>query len=370
MLTLLSACGPSPAPPATLSNCGVWPQWTAFHRHFFDAGRIVDRHSDDARSTSEGQAYALFFALVANDQKRFEQLLEWTRDNLAGGDLTARLPAWLWGRKADNDWGILDHNPATDADLWLAYTLQQAGHLWSRPDLSASGQLLAQRLLRESSVTVPAIGPVLLPAPAGFRQAQGWRINPSYIMPVLTHALAQSDPQWRSVHQTQAVLLLDSLAAGYPADWAHLSHDGRVTQIQPKASKGSFDAIRVYLWAGISPASIEPVATLRRQLQPVITHLRRHGTPPLQLQQQSGVAPASFSVALLPYLNSVDATDEFAQQLARTKARHESMQGRYYSQALTMFARGHVDGYYRFDSHGRLLRPKARSCVADSATLH
>lgn len=370
MISLLSACNPSPAPPAALAPCAEWPQWTAFHTQFLDGGRIVDRHSADSRSTSEGQAYALFFALVANDQKRFDRLLDWTQNNLAGGDLTARLPAWLWGRNTNGEWGILDDNPATDADLWLAYTLQQAGHLWSRPELRATGQLVAQRLLRESVITVPDIGPVLLPAPKGFADEQGWRINPSYIMPSLSHALAQHDPKWQSVHQAQAALLINSLVGGYPDDWSRIGTDGSVLQATQTQSDGNFDAIRVYLWAGISNPSTEPVAALRRQLKPVLEHLRQHGTPPLQLQDQSGVGPASFSAALLPYLHSINASEEFSQQLARLKARHHNMQGRYYTQALTTFALGHVDGYYRFDSKGRLLRPKARTCVADSSTLH
>ncbi len=370
MLTLLCACNPSPAPPATLTHCGEWPQWTAFHAQFMDGGRIVDRNSADSRSTSEGQAYALFFALVANDQIRFDRLLQWTQDNLAGGDLTARLPAWLWGRDKNGEWGILDDNPATDADLWLAYALQQAGHLWSRPELLASSQLVAQRLLRESIATVPDIGPVLLPAPKGFADAQGWRINPSYIMPLITYALAQDDAQWQSVHQTQATLLINSLVEGFPTDWARIDQTGTLSSVAQHEAEGSFDAIRVYLWAGISAPSIEPVTALRRRLNPVVEHLRQHGTPPLQLQDQSGVGPAGFSAALLPYLNSIDAADAFSQQHARIKARHPDMQGRYYTQALTTFALGHIDGYYRFDSKGRLLRPKARTCVAASTTLH
>ena len=40
----------------------------------------------------------MFFALVANDRARFDKLLSWTEANLAGGDLTQRLPAWSWGK--------------------------------------------------------------------------------------------------------------------------------------------------------------------------------------------------------------------------------------------------------------------------------
>ena len=48
---------------------------------------------------AKGQSYALFFALVANDQATFDKVLAWTERHLAEGDLSARLPAWLWGEK-------------------------------------------------------------------------------------------------------------------------------------------------------------------------------------------------------------------------------------------------------------------------------
>ncbi|KAG1316525.1 hypothetical protein G6F63_016033 [Rhizopus arrhizus] len=38
-----------------------------------------------------------------------------------------RLPAWLWGREAKGGWQVLDSNPASDSDLWLAYALLEAG---------------------------------------------------------------------------------------------------------------------------------------------------------------------------------------------------------------------------------------------------
>src|SRR5882757_11239868 len=60
-----------------------WPLWESYTSNAFDAqGRIVD-HSAGDRTTSEGQAYGMFFALVANDRARFEKLLNWTQDNLA-----------------------------------------------------------------------------------------------------------------------------------------------------------------------------------------------------------------------------------------------------------------------------------------------
>ena len=122
-------------------------EWEQFKLTFVnDGGRVIDRSQSDLRSTSESQAYGMFFALVANDRQSFAAILNWTQENLANGDLTARLPAWHWGRDAQDMWRVLDENSASDADLWIAYCLLEAGRLWDVPRYVALGELLATRL--------------------------------------------------------------------------------------------------------------------------------------------------------------------------------------------------------------------------------
>ena len=84
---------------------GPWTLWDAYSARFIDSqGRVIDPQSSDARTTSEGQAYAMFFALADNDRITFDRLLTWTQANLAGGDLSTHLPAWLWGKSPDGAW--------------------------------------------------------------------------------------------------------------------------------------------------------------------------------------------------------------------------------------------------------------------------
>src|SRR5215470_19858859 len=91
--------------------------WKSYAAKFMDNQiRVIDHDAGD-RTTSEGQAYAMFFALVANDRPRFDGLLHWTELNLADGDLSSHLPAWLWGQRQDKSWGVRDANSAADADL-------------------------------------------------------------------------------------------------------------------------------------------------------------------------------------------------------------------------------------------------------------
>ena len=53
----------------------TWTQlWHGFQNHFMDQqGRIIDP-DEGGVSTSEGQSYALFFALVANDHALFQKI--------------------------------------------------------------------------------------------------------------------------------------------------------------------------------------------------------------------------------------------------------------------------------------------------------
>ena len=98
-----------------------------------EALRLSRRPGNRSRGRGDrhlrGQSYALFFALVDNDQARFEQLRRWTSENLAGGRLGERLPAWKWGRTETGEWGVLDENSAANADLWMAYSLLEGGRL-------------------------------------------------------------------------------------------------------------------------------------------------------------------------------------------------------------------------------------------------
>lgn len=245
---------------AARGRCGPdaqWAHWDRYVAHFVSAdGRVVDRGAGD-RTTSEGQAYALFFALVAGDQALFERLLAWTRDNLAQGDLAARLPAWKWGRDAQGRWRVLDANSASDADLWLGYALLEAGRLWSDPRYRALGEAVAARAARAEVADLPGLGPTLLPAPRGFEVERGaaWRLNPSYSPPQLLRRFAalRVPGPWAAVLRSSARVVAESARGGFAPDWALYRAGQGFEDDRASGPFGSYDAIRVYLWAGMLP---------------------------------------------------------------------------------------------------------------------
>ena len=182
-------------------------------------GRVVDKSDDRKVTTSEGQSYAMFFALVTNDQVTFDGLAAWTADNLSGGDLTKTLPAWLWGRGRGDKWGILDTNNATDSDMWIAWCFLEAGRLWKSEEYTKKGMAMLE-LLKKEVRTVDNLGSVVLPGRVGFEDNGTVKLNPSYYPLFLFKRFALEDAYWNEVYEGSLRMLLRSSPAGIAPDWA------------------------------------------------------------------------------------------------------------------------------------------------------
>jgi endoglucanase len=367
LLCGLQGCHASPEP---------WPLWIAYTQRFLDdQGRVIDRTAGD-RTTSEGQAYAMFFALVANDRVRFEKLLQWTGQNLAAGDLTVRLPAWDWGKTAAGEWKVRDDNSASDADLWLAYTLLEAGRLWHDPRYDNLGQLLAARIAREEVALVPGVGAALMPGPHGFHpDQQTYILNPSYMpLPLLVY-FARTMPAgpWSSILETLPRLVAPQSTHGYAMDWVSASPSG-VAAVGPPAQpssgerqsqpSGSYDAIRVYLWVGMADPGTRQRADLLGPLGGMTQYMKNAVTPPLEVDAQGTVsrseAPVGFSAAMIPFLDAVGMKPQSRLQQSRLIAARDpdtglyGHPGEYYDENLALFSTGWSEQRYRFERDGKL----------------
>lgn len=363
-LVLVSAgtCG------AQSFGCGEWAEWKVFKEKFIQAdGRVIDFAAND-HSTSEGQAYALFFAVVADDRPTFKRLLEWTRANLAAGDLTARLMAWRWGKREDGHWGVIDGNAASDADLWLSYVLFQAARRWHDPGLSALAELVLERIARELVIDVAGLGPVLLPGPTGFGlQSGGWRLNPSYLPVQVLRALASEVPRgpWAELARTTVLVVEGATPQLLVPDWVAVTSRGSIEPDTARGSIGSYDAIRAYLWAGMLSSQDPDRQRLLGRMKGMATLLDRQLIPPTKVDAVSGrfegAAPPGFSAALLPYLDAVGATAAARRQRQRVLAMG-GMPMVYYEQMLGLFGLGWMDRRFRFSVDGRLDWGVATTC--------
>lgn len=355
--------------------CEGWPAWADFRDTFVSGdGRVIDRNTPRRHTVSEAQAYALVFALAAGDRPAFERLLAWTTNNLAGGDLSRHLPAWQWGHRDDGSWGPLDANSATDADLWLAWALAEAGGRWNEPGYRDLSRAVAARILHDSVVDVPQLGPVLLPAPEGFRDADGGvRLNPAYlplqVLRGLAAAHADQRERWLALIETSVAVLERSAPRGLAPDWVRVDREGRFGSRDAADAVGGYDAIRVYLWLGLLDEAEPARRALLRRFRPMARLIRRHGSPPERVDAQSGrvragVAPGAFSAAVAPWLSRIEpglARRQWQHAAERAPAHDE-----YYGRALVLFAEGWRDGWLRFGPEGQLRQAEDR-CVANAA---
>ena len=352
---------------------GRWTLWESYSARFIDAqGRVIDPQGG-ARSTSEGQAYAMFFALADNDRQTFDRVLTWTQVNLAHGDLQTHLPAWLWGKDKDGEWKTLDTNSASDADVWLAYTLVEAGRLWKNPAYSNVGRQMMAQIAKNEVTDLPGFGLMLLPGPFGFQHEQTWTLNPSYMPLFIFERLAVVDPAgpWQHIALGIPRLIDQSARHGYAMDWVdYVPGDGFYPSLQnteraADGPGGSYDAIRVYLWAGMIDGDDKMRAEILDAVPAMGVYLANHDAPPEKISDQ-GIplaqdGPVGFSAAVLPYLRvfpqSERASAKQTIRLSKQRDRVSGLYGKdvaYYDQNLALFAMGFLDGRFRFGPGGEL----------------
>ncbi|MGD0520656.1 MAG: cellulose synthase complex periplasmic endoglucanase BcsZ [Terracidiphilus sp.] len=354
---------------------GPWTLWNSYAASFIDVqGRVIDPQGGD-RTTSEGEAYAMFFALAGNDRATFDRLLNWTQANLANGDLGTHLPAWLWGKNTDGEWKTIDPNSASDADVWMAYALVEAGRLWKAPYYTRLGRQMMAQIVKSEVADLPGFGPMLLPASTGFQHGRFWTLNPSYMPLFIFERLAIVDPAgpWGQIASGIPSMLEQSARHGFAMDWVdYLPGDGFYPATEPHpgnkdsdAPGGSYDAIRVYLWAGMLDGSGNTRARMLSAVPAMSVYLANHDAPPEKVSDQ-GIpleqdGPVGFSAAVLPYLRAFpDLGRLSARQTIRMGVQRNPSSGlygkdlAYYDQNLALFATGFLGGRFRFGPEGEL----------------
>ncbi|XQF93863.1 cellulose synthase complex periplasmic endoglucanase BcsZ [Pseudoalteromonas espejiana] len=347
---------------AQTQQCEPWQSWQVFKNHFIsDAGRVIDLGSKQNITTSEGQSYALFFALVANDKAAFDNILDWTQENLSEGDLSTRLPAWQWGENSDKTGEILDSNPASDSDLWIAYSLSQAAILWDERRYSILAAVMAQRIMREETAYISGLGLTLLPAPAGFEfKNDTYKLNPSYSPLFIYQQFSKLYPHspWQQLHEGSAKLILDTAYKGVSPDWVMYSPAKGFYYDKKVSDLGSFNAIRVYLWASIMAEDAPYKKELTAQFLPFVEDINNRGYVPLNTYATSGKTqkrgPLGFNAALLPLLAS-QADDSLVMAIQQKLMVDKSFtQTRYYDSVLNLFGNSALNKLFSITADGTL----------------
>ncbi|MEY2699421.1 MAG: cellulase [Pseudomonadota bacterium] len=366
---ILLVTGLSTSPPA---NQGCLPEWPAFHdfraRFIAPSGKVIDYNHPLQHTTSEGQAYALFFSLIANDRQLFDEILAWTDTHLVQRGLAEELPAWEWANTGIRKNTVLDENSASDADIWLSYTLIEAGRIWHEPRFSRTGQALASHILNSEVSYISGLGLTLLPGRWGFvENATTWRLNPSYApLPLMTYlALYAEDPRWSQVLESSKKLMTATLH-GYASDWLLYTSAKGFSNDTQTGGRGSYDAIRVYLWAGMTSLHDPARAGLLASLGGMKAWLVQHDHPPESVDTLSGrtdnTGPPGFSAALLPFLESSGAAEAASRQRNRLQTIPPGEKPGYYDSALMLFGLGFDEKRFSFEFDGRLKTSWMTAC--------
>ena len=213
-------------------------------------GRVA-RPDQGNDTVSEGQAYGLLLAEVASEPAVFGRIWQWTQDHL-------QLPGGLFAYHADAAGHLLSTQPASDADLLIAWALLR----YQGPDAAErhkAGQQVAAAVLRQEVTTGPGEMPVLTAGTwATGRQAS---LDPSYwALPALTGlARLTGNQQWQQLADGAVTLTNRLTASGrdLPPDWAQLIDGGALAPApapngsEPQAEYG-LDAQRTVVWFAVS----------------------------------------------------------------------------------------------------------------------
>ena len=344
-----------------------WPLWNSFKTQFIEPdGRVMAGASPQFQSFSEGQSYAMVFALIANDPKTFDLLWRWSTVNLANNDIASKLPAWTWGKAEDGTWKVLDENSASDADIWYAYALLEAGRLWQRSDYTADAKKILALVENKSIVNLPGLGKMLLPGPFGFTLSPGqWQLNPSYLpIPVLRRfALHNEKGPWSEIAVNTDKMIAASSTKGLVPDWidyqAQSTHTGKFIVGSAKGDVGSYDAIRVYLWAGMTSPQDPLTNSLMNSLTGMGKIIEANGNLPESVNtltgSSSGIAPLGFSAALAPLLKTSKKLFLLKSQTERAQLlQYSSPPPIYYDYVLSLFGMGWIENRYRFSDNGQI----------------
>ncbi|HEU5103617.1 MAG TPA: glycosyl hydrolase family 8 [Roseiflexaceae bacterium] len=228
--------------------------WASYCGHFIADGQVIDR-GGDGRTPSEGQGYALLRAVYADDRQTFDQVWDWTQQNL---QQPSGLLAWHWGARPDGTPGVLDAGAAPDADQDAALALLFAFKRWGDPRHQQAAFTILNGIWEQTTSQVGGRR-VLVPGAWACGDATSDAVvNPSYFAPYAYRIFAEADPRhgWLDLVDSSYAILDQVRAdarfggsAGLAPNWLALDPASGAlrpaSQFGDYASEFSFDASRL-----------------------------------------------------------------------------------------------------------------------------
>jgi endoglucanase len=303
-------------------------------------------------------------AVLIGDRETFDRTFAWAENNLnrknEAGETTDRLWAWKWGKNSRGEWGTIDPNFASDADIDAATALILAARRWHNPDYVDQARSKLKDLWALSIVSAADQTPYLLPGPKSVFQPQPNQLilNPSYLAPYAFRLFAQVDNElnWMRLVDSSYQTIEQSATiseVGLPSDWVMLDlQKGEfhpVTTASQLQSRYGFDAYRVWWRVALDAIWFQEPKALA-YLENHLTHLQQEWRNQQKLPAQISLqgkpmvdyeATAQYAM-LYPALQRVDSTmaDQIYQQklLPAYKNGFWDNNSAYYTQNLAWFA--------------------------------
>jgi len=248
MLIIAATLCHAQVPQSSAPNAEIMKLWAEYKATFVQAdGRVIDIRQNGI-SHSESQGYGLLNSVLFDDLKAFQIIWQWTRNNLQGRK--DNLFPWAWGKRSNNQWGIIDYNNATDGDILVAYALIKAAVKWQRQDYRSEGQKIIEGIRKHLPATWKN-RTYLLPAYYGFQNDDRLVLNPSYLIVSAYRDFAEVDDRnfWKKIYDDSLDLIQNSTFGElrlHP-DWISLNNGGISIWEERKPLFG-FEAIRTILY--------------------------------------------------------------------------------------------------------------------------
>jgi endo-1,4-beta-D-glucanase Y len=232
-------------PVSNIQDKTLWEQYkSAFIQ---DDGRVIDKWQKNI-SHSEGQGYGMLNSVLYDDRAAFQNLWLWTKNNLQSRKDS--LFAWAWGKRLDEQWGIIDYNNATDGDILIAFALLKASGKWHDSGYNSEALKIIESIRKYLQVNRDN-RIFILPAYYGFQKEDAAVLNPSYVILPAYRAFAEIDDKafWSKVYEDGLFLLEKSSFGKFklPADWVSWNKTG-ISIYEEKSPLFGYESIRTFLY--------------------------------------------------------------------------------------------------------------------------
>lgn len=230
--------------------------WKSYKNNFILPDGRVQRPEHEYDTVSEGQAYAMLFAVFMKDKETFDLIFRWTEEHLSRGSKYGdHLLAWHWKNGGVNDWMA-----ASDADGDYAFVLLLASHQWKGHAYREKAVQVINDIMRLETARGFDNRLFFLPGLWG-REKDGCLIqNPSYYSPAAFRLFYETtqDNQWLYLIDTaywlvsQAGIRLDTRqGCGLLPDWCMVDAQGNILKAEGRSNDYGWEAVRLPLRIGL-----------------------------------------------------------------------------------------------------------------------